>query len=68
MMLDEAKALLKKSMKHKIYLCFVLMFLLICISVVMIHFLLKLTSRRLNEIIPLFKLLFSNANLVISAH
>jgi ABC-type uncharacterized transport system involved in gliding motility auxiliary subunit len=65
MMLDEMKALSEKNEKYKIYLCFLLMFLVICFSVMIIHFLFKLASRRLNEIIPLFKLLFGNASFII---
>lgn len=65
-MLDKIKALANENSKYQIYLCYILMLVVLCTSIVAIHFLINLVFQRMNEIVPFIKLWFDN--LPVSVH
>lgn len=59
-MLVDTKELIEKVKKHKIYLFYASGIFVICINIVIIYFLIKLVCVRVNEIIPMIRILLGN--------
>ncbi len=59
-MLVDTKELIEKIKKYKLHLFYASGIFVICVNIVIIYFLIKLTCIRLNEIIPIIRILLGN--------